>query len=139
MAYEDTSVSVQNSQAHVAKLLEKHEVHSQSITTTRQPVRSEGVTFQLDDPLTKTAYLIRIVAHPTNDSEQETRRIWRVLFYHLKTMFESLNSKVMTFEQVFLPFVVTGSGKTVAEEMHPRFAEMGTPMPQLMAPKEGKK
>jgi hypothetical protein len=136
MAYEDTSVSVAQSQGAISKLLEKHRVHSQSISTSRHPVRTEGVTFQLDDPLTKRAYLIKIVAHPTNDSEQETRRIWRVLFYHIKTMFESLNSKVMTFEQVFLPFVVTTSGKTVAEEMHPKFAELGAPLPQLMGPKK---
>jgi hypothetical protein len=139
VAYEDTDVGVFQSQSQVIKLLNKNQVHSHSLEHRRLPKRQEGLTFQMDDPDTRHTFLVRILATPKNETEKEMRRIWRVLFYHIKTMFESMNSDVMTFREVFMPFVVVpSSGKTVAEEMEGKFLALGTPMPQLMPPKDKK-
>lgn len=138
MAYETTKVGVTQSQSDLLRLLKKNNVSSHTIETRMRPKRQEGVTFQMDDPETRHTFLVRILAHPKDDSDNETKRIWRVLFYHIKTMFESLNSEVMTFQEVFMPFVVVpASGRTVAEEMTDKFLALGAPMPQLM--KENKK
>jgi hypothetical protein len=55
--------------------------------------------------------------------EQEHRRIWRVLFYHLKSVFEAADSGVMEFRELMLPYIVTKSGMTVAECIVPQLAK----------------
>ena len=52
--------------------------------------------------------------------DQECRRIWRVLFYHLKSVFEAADSGVMEFRELILPYIVTSSGKTIAEQLLPQ-------------------
>jgi hypothetical protein len=49
----------------------------------------------------------------------EERRIWRVLFYHMKSVFEAADSGVMEFRELMLPYIVTKSGQTIAEQLLP--------------------
>jgi hypothetical protein len=51
--------------------------------------------------------------------EQECKRIWRVLFYHLKSVFEAADSGVMEFRELILPYIVTNNNKTIAEQLLP--------------------
>jgi len=137
VAYEDTPVPVSQSQAAINKILLKHKVLGVSWTSNVRPVRSEGINFSIEQD--GRVFTIRVVAHPKSSDPQEDRRIYRVLFYHIKGMFEAIDSKVLTFQEVFLPFVVTNSGKTVAEEMLPQFAALGAPPGldrQLQEPKK---
>ena len=53
----------------------------------------------------------------------EERRIWRVLFYHLKSVFEAADSGVMEFRELMLPYIVTRTGQTIAEQIVPRLSE----------------
>jgi hypothetical protein len=55
--------------------------------------------------------------------DAEARRIWRVLFYHLKSVFEAADSGVMEFRELMLPYIVTKSGKTVGECIVPQLAQ----------------
>jgi hypothetical protein len=59
----------------------------------------------------------------------EERRIWRVLFYHLKSIFDSSDSKVIELRTLLLSFIVTKDGHTVAEHILPKlaFAIAGNP------------
>ena len=53
----------------------------------------------------------------------EERRIWRVLYYHIKSVFEAADSGVMEFRELMLQYIVTKSGKTIAEQLLPHLAE----------------
>ena len=56
--------------------------------------------------------------------ESETRRIWRVLFYHLKSVFEAADTGVMEFRELMLPYIVMKNGRTVADTLVPRLPEL---------------
>jgi hypothetical protein len=47
----------------------------------------------------------------------EIRRRWRCLALAIKAKMVSVEDRVTTFEREFLPYMVTDSGRTVAEEM----------------------
>ena len=49
----------------------------------------------------------------------EEKRIWRVLFYHVKSVFEAADSGVMEFRELMLPYIVTKSGRTIGEQLLP--------------------
>jgi hypothetical protein len=53
---------------------------------------------------------------------KEERRIWRVIYYHLKSVFEAADSGVMEFRALMLPYLVTKNGQTIAEHIVPQLA-----------------
>lgn len=71
-------------------------------------------------------YRVRVMAQckESRDAEQERRRIWRVMFYHLKSVYEAADSGVMEFRELMLPYIVMPkSGKTIAQHLIPKLAE----------------
>lgn len=129
MAYDKTSVSVSKSQDGIRKLIMARK--GSKIAFISDPPR-EG--FQAEVLIDKLPYQIRIFGTVEVDAssrterqrenyvEQEHRRIWRVLFYHLKSVFEAADSGVMEFRELMLPYIVTKSGKTVGECIVPQLA-----------------
>lgn len=69
--------------------------------------------------------------------EQETRRRWRVGVITVKAMLEAVESKILTFDQAFLPhIVIPGTAKTIGEAMNtPKLDALysGKWMPALLA------
>ena len=122
MAYDKTIVAVSKSQEGIRKLIMGRK--GSKIAFISDPPR-EG--FQAEVEIDHLPYQIRIfgvVAQDTSSRtqkqretylEQEHRRIWRVLYYHLKSVFEAADSGVMEFRDLILPYIVTKSGKTIAE------------------------
>ena len=55
--------------------------------------------------------------------EQELRRLWRALLLVIKGKLEAVESKIVSFEQEFLPYVVLPDGRTVADAVAPAVAE----------------
>jgi len=99
--------------------------------------------FQAMMPINGEIYTIRISAYVKenrHDPDKEARRIWRVLFHHLKDIFEASNSGVMEFRELILPYIVTKDGKTVAQHILPKLesAINGNPERMLPAPKDEK-
>lgn len=97
-----------------------------------QPPR-EG--FEAMVTIDKLAYHLRIMATcrtrdkwngPFTDRarEQEERRVWRVLYWHLKAMFEAADSGVIDIRDVILPYVVMQDGRTLSEHIVPRMNEL---------------
>lgn len=124
MAYEDTSVEVARSQECIRKLVNGHE--GTGIIFMSRPPR-EG--FEALVTLQKQAYHIRVMAtckskHSQREKEQEERRVWRVLYWHLKAMFEAADSGVIAVEDIIMPYIVTPDGRTIAEHVAPKLAEM---------------
>jgi hypothetical protein len=135
MAYENTQVSVTKSQDKIRQLILRNK--GTGIAFISQPPM-EG--FQALMPIDGKTYTIRISAHLNSkrDAEKECRRIWRVLFHHLKDIFEASNSGVMEFRELILPYIVTHDGQTVAQHILPRLdlAINGSPERMLPAPRE---
>lgn len=131
MAYEKTEVSVSKSQEGIRRLIMGRK--GSKIAFVSDPPR-EG--FQAEVLIDKLPYQIRIFGTVAPDmssrtkrqrdtyTEQAHRRIWRVLFYHLKSVFEAADSGVMEFRELMLPYIVTRNGQTVGEQLVPQLSKM---------------
>lgn len=144
MAYENTEVLVSRSQEGIRKLIMSRrggkvaflsDPPSEGFTAV---VEIDGLPYQIrlmgvcqEPPQEKVrAYRGRKTStKETTDrfrqkfTESEERRIWRVLFYHLKSVFEAADSGVMEFRELILPYIVTKSGRTIAEQLLPHLAD----------------
>ena len=135
MAYEGTEVSVSKSQEQLRKLIMSHKGASFMCLSERANginnlLNQEG--FQAAVVIESKAYTVRVLATlkdpkkrlteiQTRDfHEKESRRIWRVLYYHMKSVFEAADSGVMEFRELMLPYVVAGDGRTIAQHIIPK-------------------
>jgi hypothetical protein len=136
MAYEQTSVAVPKSQDKIRQMLIAHK--GGSVAFISDPPL-EG--FQALVPIEGKTYSVKIMARcrvEKKDKEQEVRRIWRVLYHHMKSIFEAADSGVMEFRELMLPYIMTHDGKTVAEHILPKLdsALAGRPERLLPGPKD---
>jgi hypothetical protein len=120
MAYERTEVPIAKSQAQIRALIIKRK--GAKIGFLEEPPRHSFVA-QIE--LEGIAYQIRITAtakpaRTQSGRETEERRIWRVLYNHLKMIFESSDSGLMELREIMLPYIVTKTGQTVAEMLVPQ-------------------
>jgi hypothetical protein len=145
MAYANTSVPVDRSQAEIRKLLSKHGAQRFSFHEGADDAGVAWVALEFvhaesyDRPhMVRMAVPLKIVDNgelrekakraysKTFDEvksaaiEQENRRIWRVIFYSLKSRMEAIEEQVETFEQAFLPHLVDpGTGQTIWQRVQP--------------------
>lgn len=121
MAYDKTKVPISLSQSAIRKLIYSHK--GTGVSFVSQPPK-EG--FEALVTLNEIAYHIRVMAivKKAADREREERRVWRVLFHHLKSMFEAADSGVIAVEDIIMPYVVTPDGRTISEHVKPKLAEM---------------
>ena len=120
MSYEHTYVAPEKSQGAIRKLLELHGAVNVGFASAIEPIRQEGfrATVILDDK----PYAIKVVVPvKTKDSakiqDQELRRVWRVLYHHMKAVFEAGDSGVIDIRELLLPFLVTKDGRTVSQHI----------------------
>ena len=130
MSYEQTEVAVSKSQEQIRRIVYSHK--GTGLMLLSHPPR-EG--FEAMVTIEKLPYHIRIMAtcktkdkygYAYSDSKkvQEERRIWRVLYHHLKAMFEAADSGVIDIRDVIMPYVVTRDGRTLSEHLTPRMQEI---------------
>lgn len=148
MAYENTSVPVPKSQEGIRKLLQSNGATGIAFVSQSEPF-SEG--FEAMIPIDGKTYRIRIVAQlrriekktrrrrwgaapksPNEIQETENRRVWRVLFYHLKSVYEATNTGVMEFRELMLPYVVVKDGRTIAQHILPNLDKAIESRPERM-------
>ena len=82
--------------------------------------RMEG--FQATVVLEGRPYGIRVavpVKEKKNEKlqDQENRRVWRVLYHHMKAIFEAGDSGVIDIRELLLPFLVTKDGRTLGQRV----------------------
>lgn len=134
MAYEQTQVAVPKSQDKIRQMLLRHK--GGSVAFISDPPL-EG--FQALVPIDGKTYSVKIMARcrDKRDPEQEARRIWRVLYHHVKSIFEAADSGVMEFRELMLPYIMAHDGKTIAEHILPKLdaALAGKPERMLPAPR----
>lgn len=129
MAYERTEVPVIKSQDAIRRLIMGRK--GSKIAFISEPPR-EGFAAVLE--LEGVPYQVRISAEVKTRKgqtpkqaeafrESEERRIWRVLYHHLKSIFEAADTGVMDFREMLLPYIVTSNGMTIAECLLPNLAK----------------
>jgi hypothetical protein len=148
VAYEKTKVAVSKSQEQLRKLIMAHKGFAFAAVSERSngfnnTINQEG--FHAQVMIDGKPYAIRIMAAMKSPpryssdnqkvafTEQEERRIWRVLYYHLKSVFEAADTGVMEFRELMLPYVVVGDGRTIAQHVLPRLDEYVSGSKQLTA------
>lgn len=120
MAYENTSVAVPKSQEKIRRLILDH--GGTGIAFVSQPPK-EG--FEAQVVLDGKSYHVRVVALCKEQSnpkkrDQEERRVWRVLYHHMKAIYEASSTGVLEFREMMMPYIVTSSGRTLAEHIMPQ-------------------
>jgi hypothetical protein len=138
MAYEETGVAVSKSQSQIRNLIMAHKGTGVMLVSKPPQEGFEAMVSVGDLP-----YHIRVMAickkiatfdrngRTRNQKimqsmrEGEERRVWRVLYWHLKALFEAADSGVIDVRDVIMPYVVLADGRTLAEHIKPR-------MPKLM-------
>lgn len=134
MAYEYTEVPVVKSQTKLRELLLRN--GATGIAIVSQPPQ-EG--FQAMVKIAEATYTIRVSAlckskHSQSAVEQEERRVWLVLFHHMKGIFEASNSGVMEFKEMVMPYIVTKDGRTIGEILIPQLEKAVQTNPERMLP-----
>lgn len=126
MAYENTTVAVEKSQADIRQLLRKHGAGRFEFG---EMTEDDGTTWAaLGFAMNGRAIRVRVPLKALDDTaaarkarrarsrtlgeirgemiEQEAKRIWRVLFHGLKARLVSVEEGVETFEEAFLAHLV---------------------------------
>ena len=124
MSYHETKVPISQSQSEIRKLVYSHK--GTGVSFMSRPPR-EG--FEALVTMGDQSYHIRVMAtckqlKTPQQIEQEERRVWRVLYWHLKAMFEAADSGVIAIEDIIMPYIVTPDGRTIAEHVAPKLAEL---------------
>lgn len=149
MAYENTSVPVTRSQDSIRKLILSH--GGSSVAFVSQPPL-EG--FEAQVFIEAKTYRIRIRAEckpkeskrrhrswsgrPVKDNTEEAaKRVWRVLFFHLKSVFEAAETGVMEFSELMLPYIVMHDGRTISDCVLPQLDKAIAGKLERMLPAKG--
>ena len=144
MSYEQTEVPVSRSQEGIRKIIMGRQgskvafISDPPLEGFEAQVMIEDLPYRIrimgvckDAPLTKkrTHYRYGVVGEKETTDKfkeefrtKEERRIWRVLFYHLKSLFETADSGVKELRELMLAYIVTKDGRTVAERVIPQLA-----------------
>ena len=139
MAYEHTTVAVSKTQEGLRSLLRTHKGFGLAVISEQDPAGKDAALegFQAKVMIDNVPYVFKIMAKVKAPSryasdrqksdfrEQEERRIWRVLYYHMKSVFEASDSGVMEFREMMLPYIVNPkTGKTIAQYILPQLDAM---------------
>ncbi len=103
---EGTKVTVESTQEEIRRLLVTRMKADQYAPYYDNGM--EGIRFRL-------LGMIMQLKVPPASTEQERRRLWRCLLLHVKSMWESIQNKIATIEQVLLPYILLPDEHTVGE------------------------
>lgn len=146
MAYEDTGVPVAKSQEQIRHMIYTHKGAGVNMISQRPREGFEALVTIKD-----LSYHIRVMAscklipernkygqkRSQNQIEEsrakEERRVWRVLYWHLKAMFEASDAGVIDIRDVIMPYIVINDGRTLSEHIIPKMPEiMSMPVNRLL-------
>lgn len=125
-SYVGTTIRPEKTQADISRELSKYGIESVQHTTieTGFSVAFQAVVEGSDKPIT---IRIDVPYNRKNDVEdkygwKEQRRLYRGLYWYVKSMLEAWDNGVKTFAEIFLPHLVLPGGKTVTQDLLPKYA-----------------
>lgn len=125
MYAEDTSVSVDRSQAEIKKILSKYKATAFAFAESTDKAM---VQFEMKGRRIKFLLPLPVYMKEKNHKgyiigeakiAQISRSRWRSLVLSIKAKLECVESGITSFEQEFLAHIVLPNGKTVGEEVTP--------------------
>lgn len=128
---EGTTVSSERSQIQIQQLLKAHGAsdvasgergNDQAMVAFRFNQRQYRLSLQYPavQTFSRSGRITRTPPQMRAAREQEIRRLWRALLLVLKAKFEIVESGIFTFEEEFLPYIVTAHGQTFSEWVRPQ-------------------
>ena len=152
-AYESTDVSPGRSQEAIRKTLAAHGIRQIQFTECwPEGLAIEFIRLAHNDGEIERVIRVRIVGKPNADSlkwrgrgkppkgaldrraDTELRRVYRIIFHHLKTKLEAVAEGLVAFEEEFLPHIVLPNGATVYEELQVSLSKVLAGTQQLALP-----
>lgn len=139
---EGTAVPVERSETEIKRVLQKYGATKVGIMT--EPSKAT-IYFQVKErdvqlviPLPREGDKLegkQYAKWSKPGAEAEVRRRWRVLVITLKAMLEAVDSKITTFDQVFLAhIVIPGTDRTIGDAMVPKLGTLnGATLKALLA------
>jgi hypothetical protein len=134
---EGTSVDVLSSQAEVLKHLARFGIGKHAFLTDEESASVafewEGLSYRLT---INTPSLEEFLKTPTGQDRtelqavkfrtEEAKRRWRSLVLLVKAKTVAVEDQIATFEQEFMPYLVTSSGESLFEAMQPQIEKART-------------
>jgi hypothetical protein len=128
---EGTTVSSERSQIQIQQLLKSHgatDVGSaergsdQAIIIFLFNKRQYRISIQYPalQTFSRSGRTTRTLAQMRSARDQEIRRLWRVLLLVIKAKIEIVESGIISFEEEFMPFILTADGQTLGEWIKPQ-------------------
>lgn len=140
-----TSVPAERSKAEIERIVASYGASgfvsgwNHSAASVMFEMRGRRVRFSLPLPgLNDKAYDRSRVGRKTA-WERDCRQRWRALLLCIKAKLEAVESKIVSFDEEFMPYVVMANGCTIAEQLLPKMAaicETGRLLPLLPGPPE---
>ena len=125
-AYSGTTIRPEKPQAEISKELTKYGIWNIQHTTIEAgfSVAFQAVVSDNQKPIT---IRIDMPYDHSKDYEDrigwvEQRRLYRALYWYVKSLLEAWDSGVKTFAEIFLPHIVLPGGKTVTQDLLPKYA-----------------
>lgn len=129
-----TDVGVDRSQQEIVQLLRRYKVDTYGfgVETGRASVtfHLKGVPIRVGIPLPTRPERPKMVNPATGRMvdaitrwEQEVKEAWRALVLLLKANLEAVERGIVSVEQAFMAYLVTGDGRTVGELVLPQYLE----------------
>lgn len=117
---ERTSVPVSRSIDEIGRIVKRYSANHWAVLHSSTQI---GVEFALDD------FQVRVALPVTTASEQEVRRLWRVLILLLKSRFELIEAGAESPAQAFMAYIRLPSGQTTSDAVLPQIMDQVRPIP----------
>lgn len=128
--YSDTGVHWSRSQPQIIKLLNDRGIYSTRFTNLSDKFAMEFVTpvpGQTKPVGVRIVIPLRYKGDDDKKRQQELNRLHRVLFYHLKAKFVSIDSGLTEFMEEFMPHLIitdkNGNSTTMGEVLLPQYRD----------------
>ena len=131
--YSQTTIRVEATQADISRELARYSISMIQHTNTEKVF---SVAFQVQVEEQKRPLTVRIDVPYDRSKDHEDKFGWklqrikyRALFYYVKSLLIAWDDGLKTFAEIFLPHIVLPGGRTVAQDLMPKYTmavESGT-------------
>ena len=123
--YSQTTIRVENTQADITRELARYGIYMVQNTQTDSVF---SIAFQVEVAEQKRPLTVRIDVPYNRERDKEDKYGWRLqrikyraLYYYLKSLLIAWDDGLKTFAEIFLPHIVLPGGRTVAQDLMPKY------------------